>query len=340
MKDQVARTAAIVALLLASCTQISAEPFAATSAVAAPMDSEREISAATPTTTASLNAVVGLVAANQMAGASPSSAFNQSANSLPNSELQPAVRLPPTKPNGLTVLYAGHSFGRPFASNMAWATGLAGIVGHELRVVSRGGENGTPQAMWEDSEVQALIKEQLNDGAVDIVVLICCSEELLQTGFQRDEALLEIVAYALRQNPETRFRLAMPWEDYPKEYATAAAHRARTDAGYPQYQLLAETVSAESGGAEVLAFYHGAAVYEIRGRYEIGLIPELTGLIGAKATSVFTDKKGHAASMAIDAGTLIWLSSLYGVHPFHLPPINAYDVDIRAVAATALSATV
>ena len=45
MKDQVARTAAIVALLLASCTQISAEPFAATSAVAAPMDSEREISA-------------------------------------------------------------------------------------------------------------------------------------------------------------------------------------------------------------------------------------------------------------------------------------------------------
>ena len=178
MKDQVARTAAIVALLLASCTQISAEPFAATSAVAAPMDSEREISAATPTTTASLSAVVGLVAASQVAGASPSSAFNQSANSLPNSELQPAVRLPPAEPNGLTVLYAGHSFGRPFASNMAWATGLAGIVGHELRVVSRGGENGTPQAMWEDSEVQALIKEQLNDGAVDIVVLICCWQQV------------------------------------------------------------------------------------------------------------------------------------------------------------------
>ena len=73
--------------------------------------------------------------------------------------------------------------------------------------------------------------------------------------------------------------------------ATAAAQRARTDAAYPHYQLLAETVSAASGGAEVLAFYHGAAVYEIRGRFEIGLIPELTGLIGAKSVlSVYRQK--------------------------------------------------
>lgn len=339
MKKQVARAAAIAALLLASCTQSSAKPLAPTSAVAAPMDTEQEISAATTTNTASLGAVVGLVAASQVADASPSSVFNQSASPLPSSELQPAIRLPQTKPNGLTVLYAGHSFGRPFARNMTEVTRLAGIDGHEQRVVFRGGANGTPQAMWEDPEVQTLIKEQLNDGAVDIVVLICCSEEFLQTGFQRDQALLEIVAYALAQNPETRFRLAMPWEDYPNEFATAAAHRARTDAGYPHYQLLAESVSAASGGAEILAFYHGAAVYEIRSRYENGLIPELTGLIGARTSSVFTDKKGHAASMAQDAGTLIWLNAIYGFKPLDLPPINTYDVDIRALAAAALSAT-
>jgi hypothetical protein len=284
-----------------------------------------------------LGAAVGLGAVSQVAGAPPSSVFNQRAGPLPNGELQPAVRLPQIRPNGLTVLYAGHSFGAPFARNMTEVTRLAEIDGHEQRVVFRGGANGAPQAMWEDPEVQALIKEQLNDGAVDIVVLICCSEEFLQTDFQRDQALLEIVAYALARNPETRFRLAMPWEDYPNEFSTAAAHRARTDAAFPHYQLLAESVSAASGGAEVLAFYHGAAIYEIRSRYEIGLIPELTGLIGARTSSVFADKKGHAASMAQDAGTLIWLNAIYGFNPLDLPPMNAYDVDIRAIAAAALS---
>ena len=284
-----------------------------------------------------LGAAVGLVAVSQVAGAAPSSGFNQSAGPLPNGDLQPAIRLRQARPNGLTVLYAGHSFGKPFARNMTEVTRLAGIDGHEQRVVFRGGANGAPQAMWEDPEVQALIKEQLNDGAVDIVVLICCSEELLQTDFQRDQAIVEIVDYALAQNPETRFRLAMPWEDYPNEFATAAAQRARTDAAYPRYQLLAESVSAASGGAEILAFYHGAAVYEIRSRFENGLIPELTGLIGARTSSVFTDKKGHAASMAQDAGTLIWLNAIYGFNPLDLPPMNAYDVDIRAIATAALS---
>ena len=240
---------------------------------------------------------------------------------------------------GLTVLYAGHSFGRPFAREMTELTRSAGIDGHEQRVVFRGGSNGAPQAMWQDPEVQALIKEQLNDGAVDIVVLICCSEELLQTDFQRDQAILEIVDYALAQNPETRFQLAMPWSNSPHTYATAADHRAGTDAAYPHYQLLAESVSAASGGAEASAFYHGAAVYEIRSRYENGLIPELTALIGPRHSSVFTDETGHAGSMAKDAGTLIWLNALYEINPLDLPPMNAYDVDIRAIAAAALSAT-
>ena len=71
---------------------------------------------------------------------------------------------------------------------------LAGIDGHEQRIVFRGGENGTPQAMWEDPAVRARIQEQLNDGAVDVVVLICCSKEFVETGFQYDQALFDIVA--------------------------------------------------------------------------------------------------------------------------------------------------
>lgn len=43
--------------------------------------------------------------------------------------------------------------------------------------------------------------------------------------------------------------------------------------------------------------------------------------------------------MASGAGTLTWFNSIYGVNPLHLPPINAYDVDIRAIPAADLSAS-
>ena len=222
------------------------------------------------------------------------------------------------------------------------ATRLAGIEGHEQRVVRRGGENGNPQAMWEDPDVQSLIKEQLDDGAVDVVILICCSREFRETAGHSDEAvsdqaILEIVAYALAQNPETRIGLAMPWADYPNDYATADEHRAIIDAAYPRYQQLAENISEASNGAEVFTFYHGAAVYEVRIRFEQGLIPELTNLIGPRRSSVFADRKGHAANMAKDAGTLIWLDAIYGIEPLELPPIERYAIDIREIAATALT---
>ncbi len=195
--------------------------------------------------------------------------------------------------------------------------------------------------MWGDPIVQSRIKEQLDDGAVDVVILICCSKEVLETiGSDQevsDQAILEIVAYAVERNPETRFGLAMPWSDFPSEYATAADHRAATDAGYPQYQQLAENISEASNGVEVFTFYHGAAVYEVRSRFEQGLIPELTSLLGPSTSSVFTDRKGHAANMTRDAGTLIWLNAIYGVDPLDLPPLDRYDVDLREVAATALT---
>ena len=71
---------------------------------------------------------------------------------------------------GLTVLYAGHSFGRPFAENLTETAKFAGIKDHEQRIVFRGGQNGAPQAMWEDPSVKNEIKNSLNDGNVDNLI--------------------------------------------------------------------------------------------------------------------------------------------------------------------------
>ena len=317
---QAALAVVVAALSLASCSQDSAQPLSSTSAVPGSAGTGQASS-----TTASAPTSV----------APTSSTASTTTTSLAEAPVQSRVE-------GLTVLYAGHSFGRPFASNMDEATRLAGIEGHEQRVVFRGGENGAPQAMWDDRDVQSLIKEQLDDGAVDVVILICCSTEFRETAGQSDQAvsdqaILEIVAYALAQNPETRFGLAMPWADFPSEYATVEEHRAITDAAYLRYRQLAENISEASNGVEVFAFYHGAAVYEIRAGFEEGLIPELANLVGPRRSSVFFDEKGHAADMAIDAGTLIWLNAIYGINPLELPPVDEYAADIREIAASALT---
>ncbi len=236
---------------------------------------------------------------------------------------------------GLEVLYIGHSFGRPFAANLESITGLAGIDGHEQHIIFKGGEGGAPQAMWEAPEQQALIMERLDTGTVDVVVMICCSQEFKDSAGQSDHAIFDISAYALEQNPDTRIGMAMPWLDFPSSYASVDDHRAVIDAVWPLYQQLAGRVSSELG-AEVFAFYHGAAVFEVRALFEQGLLSDVTNLIGPRSDSVFTDEKGHAGTLAKDAGTLVWLHAIYGVDPLDLPPFNNYDVDIREIAGAAL----
>ena len=244
-----------------------------------------------------------------------------------------------TEVEGLEVLYMGHSFGRPFAENMEAAADLAGIEGHNQLIVSRGGEKGAPQAMWEAPKVQSEIKAELNTGTVDVLIMICCSKELLNSGVTESWAELEIAEYALAQNPDTRIGLAMPWADFPRNFNDSAEHRERTDAGYQAFQAFAEQLSADLGGAEVFTFYHGAVIYELRDMFEQGALPEIESLTGPRATSIFTDKKGHAGLLAKDTGTLIWLNAIYGIDPLDVEMIDNYDVDIRQVAANALDST-
>ena len=181
---------------------------------------------------------------------------------------------------GLTVLYAGHSFGRPFAKNLTKTAKFAGIKDHEQRIVFRGGSNGVPQAMWEDPTAKNEIKNALNDGNVDIVILICCSQELLESNGQSDKAIVEIMEYALSKNPNTKFGLSASWVDYPENYIDANEHRLQTDAAYPRYQQFAKSLSNLFPDVDIFTFYHGAAIYELRDLFEKGMLQDVDNLIG------------------------------------------------------------
>jgi hypothetical protein len=237
---------------------------------------------------------------------------------------------------GLTVLYAGHSFGRPFAENLTKTAKFAGIKDHEQRIVFRGGTNGAPQAMWEDPTAQNEIKNSLNDGNVDTVILICCSQELVESNGQSDKAIVEIMEYALSKNPNTKFGLSAPWADFPENYIDANEHRLQTDAAYPRYQQFAKSLSNLFPDVDIFTFYHGAAIYELRDLFEKGMLQDVDNLIGPERNSIFTDKKGHAGLLAKDTGSLIWLNAIYGINPMDIPKIEKYKLDIREVAAEVL----
>ena len=237
---------------------------------------------------------------------------------------------------GLTVLYAGHSFGRPFAENLTKTAKFAGIKDHEQRIVFRGGTNGAPQAMWEDPTAQNEIKNSLNDGNVDTVILICCSQELVESNGQSDKAIVEIMEYALSKNPNTKFGLSAPWTDFPENYIDANEHRLQTDAAYPRYQQFAKSLSNLFPDVDIFTFYHGAAIYELRDLFEKGMLQDVDNLIGPERNSIFTDKKGHAGLLAKDTGSLIWLNAIYGINPMDIPKIEKYKLDIREVAAEVL----
>ena len=81
---------------------------------------------------------------------------------------------------GKRVLYIGHSFGRPFARELPSFVEMAGIDNHVQEIVL-GGPNGSPQSLWEDPKVRVEIQDILAEGDTDLLIMICCSENFLES---------------------------------------------------------------------------------------------------------------------------------------------------------------
>lgn len=308
-----------VSLTTAACSSTSSSQPTSPTSVVQPPSSSNPVDSLVPSSTA------------PPVSSSPTSS-PPSSTVAPDAAVLPAIE-------GLEVLYMGHSFGRPFAELLTEAAGSAGVVDHVQHMVFRGGEKGAPQAMWADPKVRAKIVEVLDTGNVDVVIMMCCSEDLLASELSFSKAELEIARYALERNPDTRFGLGLPWVDFPADYVDADAHRVRSDAGYPAFDAFATQLGVDLGGANVFSFYHGAAIYELRDLFEQGLLPDVDSLTGRPRFSVFTDQKGHVGDIAKDTGVLIWLNAIYGIDPLSVPFNDSYQTDIRVVASDALSAT-
>ena len=239
---------------------------------------------------------------------------------------------------GKKVLYIGHSFGRPFARELPSFVEMAGIDNHVQEIVFRGGPNGSPQSLWEDPKVRQEIQHILAEGDTDLLVMICCSENFLESR-QSEWAVENWIDYAVSVNPDTDFALALPWPDYPEDYENNEAYseriiEAHASAWHPFIDDLRELYPQ----SEIQSIFHGRAAIELRGLFESGSLPEISKMTSKRPPGIFTDRKGHAGQIFLDLGTLIWLGTIYDINMNDFPvselKINgeSYETDLVAIA--------
>ena len=239
---------------------------------------------------------------------------------------------------GKKVLYIGHSFGRPFARELPSFVEMAGIDNHVQEIVFRGGPNGSPQSLWEDPKVRVEIQNILSEGDTDLLVMICCSENFLESR-QSDWAVENWIDYALSVNPDTDFALALPWPDYPEDYENNEAYSERIiEAHASAWHPFIDNLRDLYPQSEIQSIFHGRAAIELRGLFESGSLPEISQMTSKRPPGLFTDRKGHAGQILLELGTLIWLGSIYDIDMNDFPvselKINgeSYETDLIAIA--------
>ena len=239
---------------------------------------------------------------------------------------------------GKRVLYIGHSFGRPFARELPSFVEMAGIDNHVQEIVFRGGPNGSPQSLWEDPKVRVEIQNILAEGDTDLLIMICCSENFLESR-QSDWAVENWIDYAVSVNPDTDFALALPWPDYPEDYENNEAYSERIlEAHASAWHPFIDDLRDLYPQSEIQSIFHGRAAIELRGLFESGFLPEISTMTSKRPPGLFTDRKGHAGQILLDLGTLIWLGTIYDIDMNDFPvselKINgeSYETDLLGMA--------
>ena len=97
--------------------------------------------------------------------------------------------------------------------------------------------------------------------------------------------------YALEQNPNTRFVLALPWPDFPEDYETAEVYAELWNGGRTLWGILIDQLRADYPGVSVTSLPHGRAALELRALFEAGELNDVASMTRDGGPGIFTDRK-------------------------------------------------
>ena len=248
---------------------------------------------------------------------------------------------------GYNMLLIGNSFFRPYADHLDNLTTEANLFEHYSTVVFRGGENGRPINLWNDSttEEHQLIKSTLDQGNIEVFGMT--------SGYDIDsdnptEGHSAWISYALQNNPNIIIFIAIPTFDFPNGDPNGTR---------PDW----DTFASDNGFNSIQEFYdyyvnemvHKEIVDELRLEFpstkiftvptgwatinlaQMNLDNELSddiSMVGPKSSSIFTDEKGHQGQIVIETGTMIWLNSIYNVDLSLFNYDTGFNTDLHDIA--------
>ena len=141
------------------------------------------------------------------------------------------------------------------------------------------------------------------------------------------------ISYALAQNPNTAFALALPWGTNP-ETVNAAPYAATWHAGHSTaWHDLIDDLRALYPGVEIYCIPYGQSALELRLLYEAGqLDDDVDFLVSGTGDAIYRDSFGHADDILIDLGRLVWLNAIYGVDLTTYTWNHGYTADLKGIA--------
>jgi len=214
------------------------------------------------------------------------------------------------------MVLIGNSFFRPYAENLDIVAADAGYTEHNSTIVNRGGENGWASSYWNDSTSQEslTIKAALDEGSVEVFAMTSGGDPTDPIAGHK-----AWINYALQNNPDIEIGIALPPVDFPASWDSTAQSHGYTNIHdfYPAvvdhwHTTVVKSLRAEFPGMNIFSIPTGWATIELAQMQQDGLLDDDIDLFGAKPTSIFTDTKGHQGQIVIEAGTLVWLASIYG----------------------------
>ena len=235
------------------------------------------------------------------------------------------------------MLLIGNSFFRPYAENLDVVAVDAGHLDHNSTTVFRGGDNGLASSFWDDSTSQETmsIKAVLDAGGVELFAMTAGPDTLHPTrGYK------EWIHYALQNNPNIDVGISLPMIDFPADWDTTAQALGFNDIHdlYPfvidslWHTNVIDSLRLEFPDGNIFSIPTGWAGIKLAQMQQDDLLDDDIDLFGEKPTSIFTDAKGHQGQIVIEAGTLVWLASIYGDDV----SLNTYDTgfstDLHGVA--------
>ena len=246
---------------------------------------------------------------------------------------------------GSNMLLIGNSFFRPYAEKLDEMAIDANFLDHKSTIVIRGGENGRAINFWNDSssEEHNLIKSKLDQGDIDFFGMTSGHDSS-----NRIEGFKAWIEYALQKNPNVNIFISLAPFDFPNGDPNSTRPDWDTFAENYGYSSIQEMYDAwqneimhkeivdklriEFPSTKIFTIPTGWATLNLYQMKIDELLLDEISMFGPRATSIFTDEKGHQGDIVRETGGLVWLNSIYGVHLRTNDFDTGFKTDLHTIA--------